>query len=298
MTLDLRLLSVVIAAVLGAGALGAQQAEYTNNFKYHRGQSVQPIFEGWSKTRDGRIQMHFGYLNRNYVEQPHIPIGANNRIEPGGPDRGQPTLFNTRTNRNLFTVLLPMDWGKTQELVWTVTVNGKSERAVGWLQPEWEIDPWGGASGGGNTDQEFLANKPPALVIAPIAALTLSGRASLAATVTDDGLPTPKPKGKPPVGQETPPTLVGGSDAPVNVPELGPREAPRGTSSRPDGVTVSWTVWRGPAPAIFEPRYAQPVDGVARTTATFTAAGEYVLRASALDGAASTNLTVSVKVLP
>jgi hypothetical protein len=32
------------------------------------------------------------------------------------------------------------DWGK-KELVWTVTIHGKTERAVGWLQPEWERSP-------------------------------------------------------------------------------------------------------------------------------------------------------------
>ncbi len=41
---------------------------------------------------------------------PTIPVGPNNNIEPGGPDRGQPTFFYTRTNRNLFTVNVPKDW--------------------------------------------------------------------------------------------------------------------------------------------------------------------------------------------
>ena len=86
------------------------RAEYTNNFRYNIGQDIQPIFEGWSHAADGSINMHFGYLNRNYVETPTIPVGPNNIIEPGGPDRGQPTFFYPRTNRNLFTVNVPEGW--------------------------------------------------------------------------------------------------------------------------------------------------------------------------------------------
>ena len=78
--------------------------------------------------------MHFGYLNRNYVETPTIPVGPNNIIEPGGPDRGQPTFFYTRTNRNLFTVNVPKDWPVNRDVIWTLTVNGKTQKAFGWLQ--------------------------------------------------------------------------------------------------------------------------------------------------------------------
>ena len=69
-----------------------------------------------------------------------------------------------------------------------------------------------------------------------------------------------------------------------------------GGSSRPDGLVVTWTVWRGPAEATFEPRYAQPKDGKTQTTATFTVPGEYVLRAGANDGAATTYAEVKVMV--
>jgi len=284
-------------AAFGAAGSQAQQPEFTNNFKYNRGQSIQPIFEGWSHTGDGRVQMHFGYLNRNYVEQPNIPVGPNNRIEPAGPDRGQPTFFYNRTHRNLFTVVMPKEWSKTQELVWTVTIHGRTERAVGWLQTEWEIDPNGGSSGGGNTDPEILANKRPAITVDTPAPLTAPATITLTAAATDDGLPKPRPRGKPAVGQETPPTLVGGTDAPVNVPQLAPRETPTpGAPARPDGLTVSWVVWRGPAEARFEPRYAKPAVGKAQTTATFTTPGDYVLRATAFDGSAMTHAQATLSV--
>ncbi len=308
MKLDLRVLlgaGLCALAVSTAIESRAQQAEYTNNFKYNRGQSIQPIFEGWSRTPDGRIQMHFGYLNRNHVEQPHIPVGPNNRIEPAGPDRGQPTFFYTRTRRNLFTVVMPKEWNKTQELVWTLTHHGRQERAVGWLQAEWEVGPTGNRD---TEDPEFKSNQPPSITADSVASIKLPATASLSAAVSDDGLPKPRPPAKPSVGQETPPTLQGGIDAPVNVrlglTSVGPQQAPGGGgggaqpggSQRPDGLTVSWSVWRGPADASFDPRYAQARDGKTQTTATFSAPGEYVLRSAATDGRAMVHTQVTVSV--
>ncbi len=300
----LPLLFAAGAAVLMLGASGpsAQQAEYTNNFKYNSGQSVQPVFEGWSWAPDGSINMHFGYLNRNYVQEPAIPVGANNNIQPGGPDRGQPTFFYARTQRNLFTVNVPKDWDKKRELIWTVTVNGKTERAVGWLQSEWEIDPVGGANTGGRTDEEYVKNKPPSVTLATVAPVKLPATATLTATLTDDGLPKPRGRGKPAVGQETPPTLQGGAEAPVNVPAVAARsarETPPGATgggARPQGPSVSWIVWRGPADATFSPRLAEPKDGKTVTTATFTKPGEYILRAIATDTLKTSSQDVKVTV--
>ena len=284
----------LLCLALTAGP-GAQSIEYTNNFKFNIGQSVQPVFEGWSHAPNGGFNLHFGYLNRNYVEMPHIPVGPNNNIEPGGPDRGQPTFFYTRTNRNLFTVNVPKDWARNREVIWTVTVNGKTERAYGWLQAEWEIDPAGGAGGGGGSQSpERKANQPPRLTLDPVAAINRPGPARLVATVADDGLPKPRPPGArrgAPVGQETPPTLRGGTNAPVNVPQLarGRGETPPGATpaagaageERPQGPTVAWIVWRGPAEATFS---RAEFEGDKRmVNASFRMPGEYVLRAVAND---------------
>jgi hypothetical protein len=281
------LLSLALAA--GPGA----QVEYTNNFKYNSGQGVQPIFEGWSRAPDGSIDMHFGYLNRNYVEMPHIPVGPNNNIDPGGPDRGQPTFFYTRTNRNLFKVNVPKDWPINRDVVWTLTVNGKTEKAFGWLRVEWEIDPAGGAGGGGgSTSPERKQNQPPQVTIDPVPAAKLPGPVRLVGTITDDGLPKPRPGGArrgSPVGQETPPTLRGGVEAPVNVPQIargGRGENPPGATAgggaggqqqRPQGPTLSWIVWRGPAEVIFS--RAENEGDKRIVNATFSKPGEYILRA-------------------
>ncbi len=57
------------------------------------GASVTGAFEGWYKNADGTFSLLLGYYNRNRNQEVDLPVGPNNRIEPGGPDRGQPTHF-------------------------------------------------------------------------------------------------------------------------------------------------------------------------------------------------------------
>jgi hypothetical protein len=59
---------------------------------------------------------------------------------------------------------------------------------------------------------------------------------------------------------------------------------------------VSWFVWRGPASVTFNPPAASADSGTAAATATFSKPGEYVLRARATDGAATTVRDVKVVV--
>jgi hypothetical protein len=268
--------ALILASSLGVGITA--QSEFANNLKYDSGQDVQPVFEGWARVPNGTFDLYFGYLNRNWVQQLHVPIGPANNIQPGGPDRGQPTFFYTRTQRKIFTVNVPADFGKN-ELIWTLTVNGRTRTVYGHLKADWEITPDGGA-GGTQTTQEARSNKAPAITLGSVAALTVFQPAMLVATVSDDGLPKPRGRGKPAVGQESPPGLTGGEkEAPANLPWLS-----EGGARRPDGLTVKWFVFRGPADVLFEPAFARPEAGKAATTARFSVPGEYVLRASADDG--------------
>jgi hypothetical protein len=280
-----------VACLLLAGSIGlGAQAEFANNLKHDSGQDVQPVFEGWARVPNGSFDLYFGYLNRNWVQQLHIPVGPQNMIQPGGPDRGQPTFFYTRTNRKVFTVNVPSDFGKS-ELVWTLTANGRTRTVYGHLRPDWEITPDGGA-GGTQTTKEARSNKPPTIALGPVGAVRLPGTATLIATVSDDGLPKPRGRNKPAVGQETPPGLSGGQkEAPANLPWLGEQEA-----RRPDGLTVKWFVLRGPADVRFDPPHARPTDGRTTTTARFSVPGEYVLRGGAQDGLLTTYRDVSITV--
>ena len=252
-------------------------------FKFNSGQGLQPIFEGWAYNADGSVSMYFGYLNRNYVENLVVPVGPDNNFEPGAADRGQPTVFNTRIHRKEFNVKIPRDWGN-KELTWSVTVRGITEKAVGWLQPEWQIDP---IYAGKTRNAESLKNTPPSLAVDMPSAVTLPDKLTLAATVQDDGLPTPR-KGPPrrAVGQETPPTLKPLPDQPeipVNVPTVAGRGR-QGGAAGPQGLILNWIVWRGPAAVTFDPATVPVKDAKAVATATFTKPGTYVLRARANDG--------------
>src|SRR6201986_2582378 len=102
------------------------------------GQDVVPAFEGWEKNSDGSFNMVFGYMNRNYEEEIDLPVGADNMIEPGPTDQGQPTHFYVRRQQFVFKVRVPKDWGK-KDLIWTLRVNGKTEKAYASLLPFWEL---------------------------------------------------------------------------------------------------------------------------------------------------------------
>lgn len=281
--------ALVLVGMAGLPGRAAAQPDglLSGNIKYNSGQSVQPIFEGWTKNADGSINFWFGYLNRNHVEELSIPVGANNQFEPGEADRGQPTYFYTRFNRQLFPVTVPANWGQ-KELIWTVTANGKAERAVGWLRPDWEIAPPG-------TKAEVQdGNKPPALAVNVTGQATLTSPLTLTATVTDDGLPKARSNNaarKRPAG---PPAFDYDAKLapPVNVPQV--ERAPR---PRVEGrLQVEWFVWRGPAGVNFTPAIAAADKGPAVSAASFTRAGEYVLRARATDSQAFSVQDVKVTV--
>src|SRR5947209_2819274 len=61
--------------------------------RHWSGQPVAPVYEGFDVNADGSYNLWFGYMNRNFEEQIDLPVGPDNRFEPG-PDRGQPTHFD------------------------------------------------------------------------------------------------------------------------------------------------------------------------------------------------------------
>jgi hypothetical protein len=281
------------AFVLG-GALTSTQIQPWDQ-KFNKGQNVAPIYGGWERNSDGSATMVFGYLNRNYVEELLVPVGPNNNIEPGGPDRGQPEYFYPRINRYVFKITVPKNWGE-KEIMWTLTVNGKTEKAYGSLLPEWEIDRYIQVSNdglGGSADEEtLLKNEPPKISIAPESStVTLPSALTLTASVTDDGIPSARPPRKRAIGQETPPTLkYPGPASPVNVPLPAPLKPLQ-------GLSVAWFLYRGPAKVTFEPWGYQAIkDGKATARAAFQQPGTYMLRAVASDGMLLTPMEATITV--
>jgi hypothetical protein len=270
-------------ALAGSLAVGVASAQvelptYNPQTKFLTGQDVVPAYEGWLRNSDGTFTFVFGYFNRNWQEELVIPAGPNNKIEPGPPDRGQPTYFLPRRQRWLFRVQVPADWGQ-KELVWTLTSHGRTEKAYAQLMPEEEILERQIQTGGNLNPGEDDPNHPPTIAIVPVPSARLVSPVTLTALVTDDGLPKPRPPRAP---------------RPGAVPQAQTNSAaPR----RPIGLTVTWMEYGGPAKVTFDSQGPTAVtSGQAVTTAHFTEPGTYVLRGTASDGALSTSANVTVEV--
>jgi len=244
------------------GELPAQQVQWRTGPPHDSGQSVTGAFEGWFHNEDGTFSLLFGYFNRNLKQQLDIPIGADNRIEPGGPDRGQPTHFLTHRQWGVFTVTVPKDFGSGQ-LTWTLTANGVTTAVPGNLNPLWELSPFLDANGNSPPSIGFAANGP--FVQGPRGQstslmTTLPNPINLALWVADDA------------------SVIPGATRP-NTP----------------AVTITWSKFRGPGSVTFASDtpsveiadfHAPPktaFQGKAVTAATFSEPGEYVLHATAND---------------
>lgn len=126
------------------------------------GASITPAYEGWFQNSDGTYTMLLGYQNRNQNQVLDIPVGPNNRIEPGGPDYGQPTHFLIGGARNgrqygVFSITVPKDFG-TKKLTWTLTANGQPQSISPWLNPPYVVAPFFRADNG---------NSPPIVKFDP-----------------------------------------------------------------------------------------------------------------------------------
>ena len=297
-------LLVVLALLVAGLGLNAQ-----TRFTYSRGQSVSPAFEGWWQNEDGTYSLFFGYMNSNWVEELDVPVGPDNNIEPGGPDRGQPTHFYPRRNLFLFTVDVPADFGE-QEVVWTLTTNGVTERAYGSLRTDYLLDPQTigtemGANFGGVID-EWRDNEFPTLDLAvdQPRRVRVGEPLRLVAFASDDGIPS---------GTYEPPMAEPGKPHPAYRP---PRQIVPGN---PPGLRFAWIVYRGNASKVtFYPEqlkmwqdtrvYANspwsfpylippvPEDGRFETAVTFDEPGTYVLRALAGDSALTTSENLMITV--
>jgi len=280
------LICILIGSLLPGGpargrAQGLSQLPtYNSQTQFSSGQDVVPVFEGWLRNPDGTFTFVFGYFNRNWKEEPVIPAGPDNKLEPGEPDRGQPTYFLPRRQPWVFRVQVPKDWGQ-QELVWTITAHGRTEKAYAQLIPAEEMLERLIQTRGNLNPGEDDPNKPPSITIAPVPPAEVSTPVSLTALVSDDGLPKPRPAPKPRPGA------------------IPPAQTNTATGPRPPGLSVKWFEYRGPAKVTFDS--AGPIavsKGQALTTARFAAPGTYVVRATADDGELTTSADVTITVKP
>jgi hypothetical protein len=184
-------LAAALVATCAIGSrLGAQSLTYT------KGQNVAPAFEGWEQDPDGSRWFVFGYMNRNWVEEVDIPPGPDNSIVPGGPDQGQPAHFLPRRNRFVFRVAVPKTFTEKDELIWTLTAHGTTEKAWATLRADYLLDnvvkaSETGALGAGTSSPEVRSNVPPTVTVEGPKELTakVGEPLTLTAVVKDDGIP-------------------------------------------------------------------------------------------------------------
>jgi hypothetical protein len=231
------------------------------------GASVTGAFEGWFYNPDGSRAFLVGYYNRNSQQELDVPIGPNNRIEPGGPDMGQPTHFLPGRQWGMFVVNAPKEFTPQDKYTWTIVANGQSmsiplrlnvdyvmspftEIAVGNTPPVLKFDP------SGKGIQGPLAS----LASAPALTASVSTPLALNAWATDDM------------------KYTNGTSAPL-------------TGNRPP-VTMRWSKYRGSGAVTFDkarpefeklPAGAVPFNGKSTSHAKFSQPGDYVLHVTVND---------------
>ena len=229
------------------------------------GEAVFPALEGWFPNADGTFTILLGYYNRNDFPV-DVPVGAENRIEPGGPDHGQPTHFLPGRAWGVFTIVVPEDWGD-RKFIWTITANNQQSEVSFWLNPPYFVDPFLNRANGNTPPWVRVSNAdelqgPPVTGVSATLDATVGEPLELAANVRDAELTIPPP----------------------------PR---RNARPRPT-LTLTWRLFRGPAEVLFdtgaeeEPEngrheFESVAGGDTSTWVTFSEPGEYRLVVTAND---------------
>ncbi len=268
----MKLSSILCAAALMSGGvllLGQTEPTAIPQPRKQFGASITGAFEGWFTSDIDKDFRGFlvGYFNRNTREEMDIPIGPNNRIEPGGPDMGQPTHFLPGRKYGMFVVPVPKNFTATDKYVWTIVANGQPAAIPLRLNKDYVISPFSEIAVG-NTPPVIRFEENGKSIQGPIAMLTqaparttsLSQPLELTLWITDDM------------------KYTNGTSAPL-------------TSERPP-VTLLWSKYRGTGTVKFDkanPKAegtaskGQGFSGKATTNVTFGEPGDYVLQVSVND---------------
>jgi hypothetical protein len=260
---------VAVAAVIAsclASAGGYAQQELVMEPLKDSGLNVYPAFEGWYQNPDGTYTLLIGYYNRNKKQLLDVPIGPQNRIEPGGPDQGQPTHFLVGRGWGTTAIRVPKDFGD-KKLTWTLTTNGKTVQGIFGLTKGYQIEPFLDAAMGNkpptitfDAGGKGMQGPPPTLAQATAVSGAAGEAIPLSVFITDDGHEEP---------------TGGGSAAPTG--------AAAGAPQRPR-LSVTMSKFRGPGDVKFDD--ATPTigkDGKATANATFSLPGEYFIRVEGND---------------
>src|SRR5439155_4933321 len=136
-----RLVALCAAGLVAGGVLPPGQQTQIPEPRKQFGSSVTGAFEGWFYHDDGTRGFLVGYFNRNTQQEIDVPIGPNNRIEPGGPDMGQPTHFLPGRQWGMFSIPVPKDFKPQDRYTWTLVVNGQTMSIPLHLTPDYVMSP-------------------------------------------------------------------------------------------------------------------------------------------------------------
>ena len=265
------------------------------------GEAVYPAFEGWGPLKDGTTVLLIGYFNRN-KEAIDVPIGPDNRIEPGGPDFGQPTHFHSGRQWGVFAITVPKDFG-TKKLTWTLTANGNTSTVQLSLNPPYWIDFYKNGANGNEPPRIKFSPTGPELIGPPrekfVQTLTATVGQPLDLTAwaadqpptivfeSEGGAATPPAAGARKPANEPLPAIIGGrviSGTPATP------GAAAGARERRGDIQILWKKYRGPGDVKIAQETINLENGgdakkfvEAKTTATFSAPGTYWLRAQVND---------------
>lgn len=264
-------------------------------------EAIFPAFEGWGplhgEDKDGERVFLLGYYNRNRRQPLDIPVGPDNRIEPGGPDLGQPTHFEPGRQYGVFAIRIPKDLG-TSKLTWTLTANGQTSVVSFWQNPQYVLNFFRHAANGNQPPVVRFSADGPALTGPPRGlAQTLAARAGepIALRLWASDPPTIMPDLEAELSarnnvRQPAATAGGGNVAIIGGQVIGAPPGVRAASAPPADITVTWRKHRGPGAVTFAHERIPFVTGgdptrvvEAATTATFGAPGDYVVRAQVND---------------
>jgi hypothetical protein len=296
-------------ALVGAGQQGVGQSPsplpLTPTIR-EKGSSVTPAYEGWYYGKDGSQNLLVGYFNRNTKQELDIPVGPHNRIEPGGPDQGQPTHFATGRQWGVFSIKLPKDFG-AKKLTWTIVANGLTNTITLHTQADYVVEPFEDAANKNTPPKLKFRDGGPLFTGAPVGIVetytaTVGAPLTLTVWATDEGAKINVPEGRGRGGRGTAArgARPGAGDAAAGA--TGDTAAAQGRGAGRSGgaagappefaftppppIAITWTMFRGPGAVKFEnakPKVAVDDGGKATTTATFSAPGEYILRVQGND---------------
>jgi len=246
---------LVVSTSLAGQERSAADIKSSDGLHHARGELVAPVFEGWFRDETGSLMLSFGYFNRNFEQELDIPIGPDNKIEPGPADQGQPTHFVPRRQWGAFAVPVSKEverrlLAEKKTVTWTLRANNQTVTIPANIGPSYAIDA---------LKEPTVGNTPPVLRF--------------------EGAPA---SGTGPLGAKTSIKAVAGT--PVTVKFSVADDKRTLPQKRDPGVKLTWARYRG-AGAVTIADATKSVDGngEASVTATFAEPGDYVLRVEAMD---------------